>query len=502
MRSGIVVSALLLNIILIYSSHAAQWSGDVSGTWTAADSPVMITGDVTVPSGASLTVSPGVAVLFTGPYTLTVNGTLIAAGTGSQPIFFTNATATDESRWHGIRFENAEDASILDYCVVAGVYKYDSYYLNVRGGGVLIDNCSPTIRNSLIRNNSNRNDSRNGTGGGIFIYGNSTSLIEFNQITDNESDSGGGIYVGGESWPVIRHNIIENNLAHSSGGGIYVAAWTEATIDSNIIRNNIAHYWGGGGITLWNNTCSGEDCMDVFNNIIYKNSALRPGGAGFGNGGGIYCRYNKSNQFNNTIVDNISEGEGGGVYVLNQGNTYPEITNTIIWGNSAAEGDQISLEVIEGTSTTYYSAATITYSNIEGGWTGTGNIAVTPLFSNPAMGDFQLLSGSGGIDAGNNGVANLPPLDFAVRNRIIDGDEDGTATVDIGAFEYHPGSALVGDIDGSGSVNLMDSILILRLISGHNISITGDVNGIDCNSDGKIGLAEAIFTLQYQALNP
>lgn len=502
MRTGIVASLLLLSLFTIYPGYAAEWSGDVSGTWTLADSPVVVVGDIAVPSGSSLTISPGVAVLFAGPFKFTVNGTLTAAGTVSLPIVFTRAAETEESRWQGIRFESADDASTLEYCIIQHVYKYDSYYQNVRGGGVLIDSCSPTIRYCLIRNNFARNDNLNGAGGGIFINEGSTSLIEFNQITDNESDSGGGIYVGGESWPVIRHNVIENNLAYSSGGGIYVAAWAEATIDSNIIRTNTAYYWGGGGITLWNNTCSGGDCMDVFNNIIYQNNALRPGGWGFGNGGGIYCRYNKSNQFNNTIVGNISEGEGGGIYVLNQGNTYPDITNTIVWGNSGAEGDQISLEVIEGSSSTYYSAANITYSNVEDGWTGTGNIAITPLFSNPPMGDFQLLSGSGGIDAGTNNVANLPPLDFGVRDRIIDGDEDGTATVDIGAFEYEPGAPLVGDIDRSGSIDLTDTILLLKFISGEDIGISEDITGIDCNSDGKVGMAEAIFTLQYQALNP
>ncbi len=58
------------------------------------------------------------------------------------------------------------------------------------------------------------------------------------------------------------------------------------------------------------------------------------------------------------------------------------------------------------------------------------------MFVDPAVGDYQLQVGSPCIDAGTNDAPKLPDKDFEDDPRIIDGDNDGTATVDIGADEY------------------------------------------------------------------
>jgi hypothetical protein len=51
------------------------------------------------------------------------------------------------------------------------------------------------------------------------------------------------------------------------------------------------------------------------------------------------------------------------------------------------------------------------------------------------MGDFRLKAGSPAIDAGTNSAPLLPPKDFANQPRVIDGDGDGNAIVDMGAYE-------------------------------------------------------------------
>lgn len=497
MQTRLTLLVILLTICLPVSSFAI--SGNVSGNWTIEDSPVTVDGDVVVDNGTALTIDPGVVVRFTGPFSFTVKGTLTAVGTSGRQIVFTRAAATDASKWHGIRFDNSDDASILEYCTVEYTNRQGENHLEVLGGGVFIDGCSPTIRSCTIRYNNCSNTYRNGSGGGIYIGGGSSSRIEYNLIAGNLSDSGGGIFVGGESWPTISNNRIVSNTAYSSGGGIYVAAWAEATIESNIVRGNTAYYWGGGGITLWNNTCSGGPCTDVYNNVIYKNSAVIEDDTGFGNGGGLYCRYNQSNLFNNTIIANTAQGEGGGVYVLDQGNTYPTLTNTIIRNNSAPASPQIGLAEITLTGGgSLLSEAVVNNSNIEGGWSGTGagNIDTQPLFTNPAVGHFQLLPGSPGIDVGDN-LANLPAVDIAGNNRIIDGDGNSSAIVDMGAYEYDPAALLPGDIDNNRVVNLADTILLLQLLAGKDIGLTGDMTGIDVNGDNIIGFAEVLFGIQY-----
>jgi hypothetical protein len=57
----------------------------------------------------------------------------------------------------------------------------------------------------------------------------------------------------------------------------------------------------------------------------------------------------------------------------------------------------------------------------------------------------ELLAGSIGIDAGNNLAANIPAFDIAGNPRIWDGNGDGVARVDVGAFEYFvPEPATIG----------------------------------------------------------
>jgi len=77
----------------------------------------------------------------------------------------------------------------------------------------------------------------------------------------------------------------------------------------------------------------------------------------------------------------------------------------------------------------------VTYSNIQGSYPGEGNIDADPLFVNPVMGDYHLRPGSPCIDAGNSSVPGLPLTDFEGDPRIMDGDRDGTAIVDMGVDE-------------------------------------------------------------------
>ena len=75
----------------------------VNTNWTLDQSPVAVTGQVRIASGATLTIDPGVVVQFSlgASSGLIVNGTLVAQGTPASPIWFTSALDT-ETVWHGL----------------------------------------------------------------------------------------------------------------------------------------------------------------------------------------------------------------------------------------------------------------------------------------------------------------------------------------------------------------------------------------------------------------
>ena len=80
--------------------------------------------------------------------------------------------------------------------------------------------------------------------------------------------------------------------------------------------------------------------------------------------------------------------------------SHPTLTNSIIWSNSP---ESIYLE-------SYFepSSPLITYSDIEDGWDGEGNIDADPLFTNPENGDYTLMENSPCIDAG---IADIDGVD-------------------------------------------------------------------------------------------
>ena len=88
-------AALLLFVVLTWSQDIA--ATNVSGpiysntTWTLAGSPYVMTSTVTVASGVTLTIEPGVVVKASGQFTqLSINGTLYAVGTSTNRITFTS----------------------------------------------------------------------------------------------------------------------------------------------------------------------------------------------------------------------------------------------------------------------------------------------------------------------------------------------------------------------------------------------------------------------------
>ncbi len=71
--------------------------------------------------------------------------------------------------------------------------------------------------------------------------------------------------------------------------------------------------------------------------------------------------------------------------------------------------------------------------------TRTGNVSADPQLQSASNGDLLLAAGSPAIDAGDPALTSpSPATDLAGNARLVDGEKDGVARVDMGAFEYAP----------------------------------------------------------------
>jgi hypothetical protein len=285
-----------------------------------------------------------------------------------------------EGSGRGFYFHNGETAdSVVDgFTIINGNA--------TNGGGIECYSSSPTITDCFIAMNT-----ANSGGGGIYCYSSSPTITNCS-ITGNTALQGGGIHCSNSSSPTIANCFIAANTA-TDGGGIFTS-YSPASITNCFITANTA----GNG--------SGICCF--FSSPTITNCSITANTAGYG--GGIYCGAS-SPVITNCYIGGNTVGElGGGIFCANSS---PTITNCILWNDSPDE--------LSG-----YGVPSVTYSDIQGGYVGTGNIDADPLFSGDG---YHLTAGSPCIDAGTD----------AGVYEDIDGDARPTgAGHDMGCDEFVP----------------------------------------------------------------
>lgn len=230
-------------------------------------------------------------------------------------------------------------------------------------------------------------------------------------IYNGSASYGGGMFNSSAS-PTVIDCVFYDNRGTKLGGGMYNDDSSPA-VKRTVFLENTASAYGGG--------MSNKNSMPVLTQCIFKDNSSM-------DGGGIYNKdLSDITVVQCTFHGNTAITFGGAIY--NSSST-PTVINTILWGNWP--------EQIDG------HAADVTYSCIQYGYIGTGNIAIDPLFVDPAQGDLHLRFTSPCRNAGSNAAPGLPAEDFENDPRIAHG------TVDMGVDEFYPHLYCTGSFTPNG----------------------------------------------------
>jgi len=471
--------------------------GDISGTWTKEDSPFRIHGNLKIPDDLTLTIEPGVEVIFQDYYRILVEGTIIAQGNPGDTILFTVADTNEFTNfsdttggWAGIDFMinweismNNNDSSIFDLCKFefaksknnpelfdeyGGVFRifqysrikiinchFHSNYANM-GGAIYANQSFLSILNCKFSNNT-------AIHGGAVLGDNANIELAGNVFIKNRaSENAGAIGARGDSRFFLAGNIIFDNSAELSGGGIWIESSSMHGIN-NFITNNSAKLSGGG--------IHSDISYPFFaNNIICNNSAVE-------DGGGLSCWKSEVFLFNNTISNNMA-ARGGGLQFFQ---SKIQSGNNIFYGNAPQQiwmSDNLSF-------------ADFDHCLVQGGMSGLGKepgvdfygrwdviIDADPLFVSPTLGkgtgynaleaDWMLKTESPCINQGNpEKYYDLPDIDVyhnpRIRNNIVD----------IGAAETYIDLVTASGNISSNQLWIADTVLVLSdLVVDDDVTLT------------------------------
>ncbi len=362
------------------------------------------------------------------------------------------------------------------------------------GGAVAIYESQPTFADCAFDGNSMVN-TVSGTGGGaIYVHSASLTIADCSFTGNTCTRIGGAIFGWVQAQMEVSRCVFEDNISDTGGGGVYLEhGGTHATFtDCRFIGNRSGQNWGGGALRVGveattdvinceflNNVASPgigggahvfRDAEVTFTNTVFIGNRTNPGGGALSSGNSghrvvaINCQFveNKTGghggavwlgqrgfpgqvsltncllvrnqagaeggairiggdslaQIDNcTIAQNIA-GQGGGMHI---GSNAPSVTvsNSILWNNAPQQIVRLG------------GLLSVTYSDIEGGWEGEGNIDGDPLFADPENGDYHLGEGSPCIDEGD------PDFVPVFNERDMDGEvRVWNGRVDMGADEF------------------------------------------------------------------
>ncbi|MHC4397299.1 MAG: putative Ig domain-containing protein, partial [Planctomycetota bacterium] len=271
----------------------------------------------------------------------------------------------DENSYHVVTGSNTDANAVLDgFTITRGNGNNGTLFPNDTGGGMLNLSGSPTVNNCTFSKNYALT-----MGGGMYNRESSSPTITNCTFIENKSDDdGGGMRNYINCDPIITDCSFIGNIAFEEGGGMGNRKNSNPIITNCRFVGNVAV--GGGGMDNQIGKATPTGVPIIINCIFTGNSAPE--------GGGIRNNDPNLSATNCTFSGNIGSG-------MNNRDCTPTVTNCILWGNTGGSFDG-------------YGTPIVTFSNVEGGFAGQGNINIDPLFADVSNGDYHLKAQSGRWD--------------------------------------------------------------------------------------------------------
>lgn len=271
----------------------------------------------------------------------------------------------------------------VEDCVLAG---------NVagrNGGGLWFSTL--TVRGCRVEGND-----AGESGGGL--YGTSGGGLEDLEVLDNAAAlDGGGAFFHAAFHPGTRM-LYADNLAGRDGGGFLARRQTGilgvvSESPDVTCRANRAERHGGGAAFVG---ASAPSLLPLVQGVVLRRLVATGNEAG-AEGGGAWVDLQKAPSDNTTFAFTLEHATlaanlaaAGGALRLSVDGATRVVKSSIAWGNAPD-----ALLVAPGGS----GPPDVSFSDVQGGWPGAGNLALDPLFADLAAGDVSLLGGSPCVDA-------------------------------------------------------------------------------------------------------